>query len=239
MTEASNHGEDVSADQDELSASVDSHHDASDHDDLPDRDSLADAQDSADGNAVDFGDAPELESERIAHKQFSRLLRPIRTRPWGKVTVYGLLPIVAFALALGSGYLTWQDSSKRSSQRAGVEAAAAARDSVAAILSYKPDTVDKDLVAAENRLTGKFRDAYTQLIKDVVIPGSKQGNITATATIPATAVASAAPSRVVVLVFVDQTTTVGTDPPSDTASSVRVTVDKIGRQWLISDFVPV
>ena len=34
--------------------------------------------------------------------------------------------------------------------------------------------------------------------------------------------------------FVNQTITVGNDPPTDTASSVRVTLDKIGGRWLIS-----
>jgi hypothetical protein len=31
----------------------------------------------------------------------------------------------------------------------------------------------------------------------------------------------------------------GNDPPTDTASSVRVTLDKIGGRWLISAFEPV
>jgi len=43
----------------------------------------------------------------------------------------------------------------------------------------------------------------------------------------------------VALVFVNQTVIVGTDPPSATASSVRVTMDKIGPRWLISGFDPV
>jgi Mce-associated membrane protein len=33
--------------------------------------------------------------------------------------------------------------------------------------------------------------------------------------------------------------TVGTGAPTDTASSVKVTLDKIGDRWLISDFQPV
>jgi Mce-associated membrane protein len=37
----------------------------------------------------------------------------------------------------------------------------------------------------------------------------------------------------VVLVFVNQTVAVGNDPPTDTASNVRVTLDKIGGRWLI------
>jgi Mce-associated membrane protein len=32
---------------------------------------------------------------------------------------------------------------------------------------------------------------------------------------------------------------VGADAPTSTASSVKVTLDKIGQHWLISDFTPV
>jgi Mce-associated membrane protein len=44
---------------------------------------------------------------------------------------------------------------------------------------------------------------------------------------------------VVVLVFVNQTIIIGTDPPGNTASSVKVTLDKIGTRWLDSGFEPV
>jgi len=43
----------------------------------------------------------------------------------------------------------------------------------------------------------------------------------------------------VVLVFVDQTTTIGNDAPSQSTSSVRVTLDKVDGRWLISQFDPV
>jgi Mce-associated membrane protein len=107
------------------------------------------------------------------------------------------------------------------------------------MLSYKPDSVDKDLTTARDRLNGTFRDSYTQLIHDVVIPGAKQKQILAKATVPAAASVSANEKHAVVLVFVNQTITVGNDPPTDTASSVRVTLDKVGGHWLISQFDPV
>jgi Mce-associated membrane protein len=43
----------------------------------------------------------------------------------------------------------------------------------------------------------------------------------------------------VVLLFVDQTVTVGQGAPTNTASSVRVTLDKVDGRWLISQFDPV
>ena len=50
---------------------------------------------------------------------------------------------------------------------------------------------------------------------------------------------SADPRHAVVLVFVNQTVVVGKDAPTDTASSVRVTLEKVGDRWLISKFDPV
>jgi Mce-associated membrane protein len=73
----------------------------------------------------------------------------------------------------------------------------------------------------------------------VVIPGATQKQISAVATVPAAASVSATENHAVVLVFVNQTVTVGTGAPTDTASSVRVTLDKVADRWLISGFDPV
>jgi Mce-associated membrane protein len=106
------------------------------------------------------------------------------------------------------------------------------------MLSYGPDTVDRQLGAARDLLTGAFRD-YTSLTHDVVIPGAKQKRISSVTTVPAAALVSATSNRAAVLVFVNQTVAFGNDAPSDTASSVRVTLEKIGESWLISGFDPV
>jgi Mce-associated membrane protein len=88
-------------------------------------------------------------------------------------------------------------------------------------------------------LTGEFQDSYTSLTNDVVIPGAKEKQIAAVASVPAAASVSATPTEAVVLLFVNQTVTVGPDVPTDTASSVRVTLEKVGDRWLISKFDPV
>jgi hypothetical protein len=77
------------------------------------------------------------------------------------------------------------------------------------------------------------------LVHDVVIPGALQKGVSAVATVPAAASVSATENRAVVIVFVDQTTTIGNQPPTDTASSVKVALDKVDSRWLVSDFTPV
>jgi Mce-associated membrane protein len=163
-----------------------------------------------------------------------------RRRPaWARLVAFGVLPGLALLLALGAGYLKWQDSSVRDAEVARIESVQSAKDGTVALLSYRPDSVDKDLSAARDRLTGDFRGSYTSLTNDVVIPGAKQKQISAVATVPAAASVSANEGQAVVLVFVNQTSTIGNDAPTDTASTVKVTLDKVGDHWLISGFDPI
>jgi Mce-associated membrane protein len=164
---------------------------------------------------------------------------PVRDARWSRAVVFVALPALALLLASAAGFLKWQDGSARESGAARAESVRAATDSTIALLSYKPDTVEKDLDAARSRLTGSFLNAYTSLTHDVVIPGAKQKQISAIATVPAAASTSATENHAVVLLFVNQTVTIGQDAPTNTASSVRVTLDKVGGRWLISQFDPV
>lgn len=152
---------------------------------------------------------------------------------------YGLLPGLALALTCGAGLLKWQDCAVRDAAVARAESVRAATDGTTALLSYRPDTVQHDLESARSRLTGTFLDAYTQLTHDVVIPGAQQKQISAVATVAAAASVSTSADRAVVLLFVNQTITVGKDAPTTAASSVRVTLDNINGRWLISQFEPI
>jgi len=155
-----------------------------------------------------------------------------------RALVFVLLPVLVMLLAGGVGYLKWAKTVQRETQTARIESVQAATDSTIKILSYNPDTVDRDLDAAQDRLTGSFRDSYTELTHTVVIPGAKQKKISAVATAPAAASISASPNRAVVMVFVNQTIVVGNGAPSSTASTVRVTMVRRDNRWLISDSPP-
>lgn len=158
---------------------------------------------------------------------------------WGRVVVYGVMPALAFLVALTAGYFKWQESKVRIDDRSGVESVQAAKDSTIALLSYKPDDVEQKLDAARDLLTGEFRDSYIQLTQDVVIPGAKQKQISATATVPAASAVSATDDHAVALVFVNQTTVIGNGAPTASTSAVRVTMDKVNGRWLVSQFDPV
>jgi Mce-associated membrane protein len=195
----------------------------------------ADAEDEAELAEAAISDEADAEDEAQEGKPAKAKLRI----SWPQVVAYGLLPGLALVLAAAGGFLKWQDSSARAAQLARIESVAAAKDSTIALLSYKSDTVEKDLEAAKNRMTGAFKESYSQLINDVVIPGAKKGHISTTASVPAAASVSATANHAVTLLFVNQTAVVDKDPPTDTVSSVRVTLDKVAGRWLISGFDPV
>ena len=207
--------------------------DESSLDDPAERDDLADEAEAAD--EADLLDLEEGEDEDdVAEAPVERSSR----FSWTRLLVAGL-PVLALILALGVGYLKWLDGTARESRAAAEQSIRAASDSTIAILSYKPETVDRDLKAAADRLAEPFRQQYTQLVNDVVAPGAKQQHITAVATVPAAASVSATGKHAVVLVFVDQTTTIGNDAPTQSTSSVRVSLEKVDGRWLISQFDPV
>lgn len=166
-------------------------------------------------------------------------LKAKRTIRWGRVIAFAVLPALTLSLAAAAGALKWSQSYTHASDVARVETLHIAKDSTIAMLSYKPDTVEKQLTAAENGLSAGFRESYDKLIHDVVIPGAQQQHITTVAEIPAATSMSATPNHAVVLLFINQTATVGGEAPTNTASSVRVTMDKFETHWLISAFDPV
>ncbi|WP_231995507.1 hypothetical protein [Mycobacterium sp. 1274756.6] len=162
-----------------------------------------------------------------------------RRRNWRRLVTFNLIPALVMLLAVAVGILKWWDSSLAASRVARVESVEAATDATIAMLSYQPGTVEEDLTSAARLMTGDFEKSYADLTREVVIPGARDKRISAVASVPAAASLSATPSHAVVLVFVNQTAVIGDEPPTDTASTVRVTLDKVDGQWLVSDFTPI
>jgi Mce-associated membrane protein len=199
----------------------------------------ADDRPSGDGSADADRDLFSVAADAPADSDATGGRAPRRPMGWARMFGYVLLPGLAMVLAAATGYTKWHDESLRAIQSAKVESVAAAKQSTTKLLSYQPDTVEKDLGAARDDLTGQFRDSYTMLTHDVVIPGAKQRHISAVATVPAAAAVSASESRATVVLFINQSIIVGSDAPSSTASTVKVTLDKVGARWLISSFDPI
>lgn len=206
------------------------------HDDEIDQIEKADTADAVEPETSAEDQAPDEESTT---KVDTRTKRSIA---WKRVLAYGVLPGLALVVALATGYLKWLGGSAQDAQGSAALRAETVRigsEDAVALLSYKPESVDKDLGTARERLTGDFKDAYTSLTRQVVIPGAKEKHISAVAKASAAASVSATGGHAVVLVFVNQTVTVGDGVPTDTAPVVRVVLDKVNDRWLVSHFDPV
>jgi Mce-associated membrane protein len=190
-------------------------------------------------DAIDAVEEVEASAAEDDAEEVEELAKPDTRFSWRRIVAYGVLPGLVLVLTLCAGYLKWQDGSAQLSQEAAVASVQVATEGTIAMLSYHADTADKELTAARDRLTGSFRDDYTKLINDVVIPGATQGQISTVATVPAAASVSVNENHAVVLVFVNQAVTVGKDAPSNTTSAVKVTLEKSDSRWLISGFEPV
>ncbi len=116
----------------------------------------------------------------------------------------------------------------------------AAKTGTEALLSYSPESLDKDLADAKSHLTGNFLDHYAKFTDEVVVPAAKQRGVKTEASVGRSAVSQMRPEQAEVLVFVNQVTTSRDRPtPALATSSVLVTLVHRGGQWLISEFTPV
>jgi Mce-associated membrane protein len=116
----------------------------------------------------------------------------------------------------------------------------AASDGTVAVLSYAPDSVDRNFAAAKTHLTGDFLAYYSKFTEQIVAPAVKDRGIKKAATVVQAALSQLHPDSAEVLLFVNQTTTSkGSPEPNLTASSVLVRLMKINGRWLISKFDPV
>lgn len=157
-----------------------------------------------------------------------------------------LVPIVLAAALLGSaGFATWAylaefRPDQQTSNAVAEATVKAASDGTIALLSYSPDSLDKDFASAKTHLTGDFLNYYTQFTQDIVTPAAKEKAVKTSATVAQAGVAELKPDSAVVLVFINQNTTSKENPNgSFTASSVKVGLTKVNGAWLISSFDPV
>lgn len=118
-------------------------------------------------------------------------------------------------------------------------AIAAASDGTIAILSYSPDTLDRDFSSARSHLTGDFLSYYDQFTQQIVAPAAKQKAVKTTAVVLRGALTEFHPDSATVLLFINQSTQSRDRPePATTSSSVLVTLTKADGKWLISQFNP-
>jgi Mce-associated membrane protein len=154
-----------------------------------------------------------------------------------KALLAGLLAIALTALA-AFGLVAYRVRAADQVETARDQASAAAQHDAVAILSYDYRHLDRDFAAARKALTGSFAGDYRATTTKLVRPGATQYHVVVKAEVAAESVVSATADKVVVLLFVNQTTTsTRLDGPRVDLNRVRLTLVKVDGSWLVNNVV--
>ncbi len=146
--------------------------------------------------------------------------------------------LVVAVLLVTAGLLTVRARSADRAEQARTEATAAAEATAVDVLSYDYRHLNRDFARAKAGLTGDFVDDYAKTTRTVVRPTATEVKAVVKADVAASSVVRADPNRVVVLLFVNQTTTsTRLDAPKVDLNRVRLTMDRVDGRWLVSKVV--
>ncbi|MGV0807297.1 twin-arginine translocation pathway signal [Mycolicibacterium setense] len=200
-----------------------------------DIESAADDESISDGSKINSSseiDAAEVVADAPSERRIRRVAR--RWRPIAVICV--LLASAASAAALYFGVYR-VDHGNAAATTTVIDVAS---EGSVALLSYAPNSLDKDFADARSRLTGEFLTYYSEFADKFVAPAAKQKDINATATVVRAAPLDVQSDTAEVLVYLNQATTSRDNPePAQAASAVKVGLTKIDGNWLISSFNPI
>jgi Mce-associated membrane protein len=206
--------------------------------DAPDIDETEVDETDVDETTATATEADEAQAPRKSKRPTFGRLRQEARKHWAAVALT-LALIVAAGLASWMFFFVYQPD-RATNDAAAQSAVKAASDGTVALLSYSPESLDKDFAAAKSKLTGSFLSYYTQFTEQIVTPAAKQKAVKTQAAVVRAAVSEIHPKSAVVLVFINQTTESKDRPDASFINSaVRVTLQKVNDGWLISSFDPV
>jgi Mce-associated membrane protein len=143
--------------------------------------------------------------------------------------------VVTLALVLTAGLVALRARSAARTETARTAAQTAAESDVVDVLSYDYRHLDRDFARARSHLTGKFVADYTTTTQHTVRPLAPQVHAVVKATVASSSVVRASENQVVVLLFVNQTTTsTRLDAPRTDLNRVRLTMTHVGGAWKVS-----
>jgi Mce-associated membrane protein len=201
--------------------------------------SEADAEETVDAEQTERTDDDNSDDSRPGRlKRFGS--RAKASLP-GRILAGLLAVLVMISVALLAWSLYFLYLPDRETDAAAAKSAlSAASDGTVAVLSYSPETVDRDFASAKSHLTGDFLKYYEQFTQQIVGPAAKQKGVKTTAVVLRAALSGELhPDSANVLLFVNQTTQSKDRPePTMTSSSVVAIMTKADGRWLISSFNP-
>jgi Mce-associated membrane protein len=198
-------------------------------------------------NRTRLGSGPDVEAPTVQPARrtavLDRLPAPPRPAPSARSTrrsdlLVLVAAVVAVALVLTAGLLALRARGEDRVEQARTAAVAAAEAHAVDLLSYDYRHLDRDFARGSKALTGGFADDYATTTEKVVRPTAEQVKAVVTAEVAASSVVRAAQNQVVVLLFVNQTTTsTRVEGPKVDLNRVRLTMTRVDGDWLVSKVV--
>ncbi|PQM45132.1 hypothetical protein C1Y40_04697 [Mycobacterium talmoniae] len=172
--------------------------------------------------------------------------RRARLRGWGQRARRWAAVVAAAAILAGALVEGWLLLQQHRGDVAARQALDAARSYAVTLTTADPATIDHQITEIIDNSTGEFHDRYTK--HSAELRGMLLANkVTTRGKVVDSAVKSATPQQVTVLLFVKQTFTSAAlperpdgqpaDPPPD-VTSMTMTMQKINDRWLVSNVVP-
>jgi Mce-associated membrane protein len=143
--------------------------------------------------------------------------------------------VLTLALVLTAGLVALRARAADRTETGRAASQAAAESDAVDLLSYDYRHLDRDFARARSHLTGKFVADYTTTTQHTVRPLAPQVHAVVKATVASSSVVRASENTVVVLLFVNQTTTsTRLDAPRTDLNRVRMTMTRVGGAWKVS-----
>jgi Mce-associated membrane protein len=183
----------------------------------------ADAASEPDGETVVVGDDPDAAEESGAGR--------------GRAVVLAALGVLAVALTAIIVHLGMDYQRTRARAAAEAEVLAPAKAAASRILSYDYRHIEQDATAGAGVLTGAFRGQYETVMRQQVVPQAPTQRAVVAAEVLAAGVSGVSPDgkQAFVVVFANQTVSnTATPQPRVDQVRVRLTLDLVDGQWLVS-----
>lgn len=181
---------------------------------------------------------PEPDPEHVTDEA---LAVPVATPPApsarGVVPAW-LLVLVAAATLVVAGVTTWiyvTQPSDSAVEDATSAAQSAAERAVVPILSYDARNIEESQAAAQQYLTGSYREEYDQLFDGIIAQNAPSTGTVLEAELVRSGIVRADEDRVEVFVLVNQTrTNKESREPQVYKNWVTITMEKVDGDWLVS-----
>lgn len=162
-----------------------------------------------------------------------RWRKAVTSRRSRRIGVCTLAVIAIAALAFG-GWAGWQYKAERDTDNAASAALGVSRDYAVTLTSVSADSIDQDFAAVLDGATGDFKAMYSKSsaqLRQLLVDNKAQ----AQGKVIASGIESATPTKVVVLLFVDQSVrNADTPEPRIDRSRVEMTMELVDGRWLAS-----